>query len=278
MSFAPLISTQVLADILGTVTVLDASWHMPAAGRDPRREYEAEHIPGALFFDIDALSDQTSPLPHMLAPAETFAAAIGALGIGSGDRIVVYDTVGLFSAPRAWWTFRAMGHDNVAVLDGGLAKWKREGRPLESGPVTRAARAFDARLRPALVRDLADIKDNLKAAAARVVDARSPGRFSGRESEPRPGLRSGHIPGSANVPWTALVTGEGTLRPPDEITAAFEGAGVDLSAPIITTCGSGVSAAILALALETIGKTGTPVYDGSWSEWGARSDCEVATA
>lgn len=277
MSFGPLISTQALADALGAVTVLDASWHMPAAKRDPRREYVAEHIPGALFYDLDALSDPASPLPHMLAPAETFAAAIGALGVGSNDKIVVYDTVGLFSAPRAWWTFRAMGHDNIAVLDGGLPKWKREGRPLEGGQVARAPQAFRARLRPALVRSLAAIKDNLTTRAARVVDARSAGRFAGREAEPRPGLRSGHIPQSANVPWTAVVTAQGTLRAPAEIEAAFRDAGVDLSQPIITTCGSGVSAAILALALETVGKTGTPVYDGSWSEWGGRGDCEIAT-
>jgi len=279
MTFGPLVTTQWLAEAWndGDLTILDASWHMPAAQRNARDEYLGAHIPGALFYDLDALSDRTTSLPHMLAPAEVFSAAIGALGIGSSDRIVVYDTLGLFSAPRAWWTLRAMGHARVAVLDGGFPKWKNEGRPTEQGEVKRAPRTFDAAVHAALVRDLAQIQSNIAGAEAQLIDARSAARFEGREPEPRAGLRGGHIPGSRNVPFSRVVAPDGTLRPPRELAAIFKAAKVDLDRPVIATCGSGVTASVLALALETIDKKAVPVYDGSWSEWGARADTQINT-
>lgn len=279
MSFGPLVSASWLAGALGEpdLTVLDASWHMPAARRDAHAEYRAAHIPGALFYDLDGLSDRQSDLPHMLADPQTFAAAVGALGIGSDDRIVVYDAAGLFSAARAWWTFRAMGHPRVAVLDGGLPQWQRENHPVESGDVKRAPRTFKAHARPELVRSVDDIAANLAGGAATVIDARGAPRFRGETAEPRAGLRSGHIPASVNVPYASVLTDQGLLRAPDELRAIFGNAGVDPARPIVTSCGSGVTACILALALETMGKRDIPVYDGSWSEWGARTDLPIET-
>jgi len=258
------------------VRVVDGTWHMPQLGRDARAEFLAAHIPGAVFFDIDAIADHTTTLPHMLPGAEAFAAAVGALGLGSGDRIIVYDVRGVVSAARVWWTFRAFGHDAVAVLDGGLRKWRLEGRPVEAGEAQPAPRTFAARPRPELVRDLAAVRANLASRAEQVVDARSAGRFAGTEPEPRPGLLGGHIPGSLNLPYETLYRADGTLLAPDELRAAMRAAGVDLARPIVTSCGSGVTASVLALALHRLGRPDVAVYDGSWSEWGGRSDTPIA--
>ena len=271
MSLPPLVSTAWLAQNLSApdLVVLDGSWYLPAQNRSAKKDYEDGHIPGALFFDLDAMSDLTSALPHMLPPPDQFAANVGALGIGSGDRIVVYDGLGLFSAPRIWWMFRAMGHAAVAVLDGGIKRWKTEGRTLEPGRAMRPPKRFTATPRPALIRDRAQILAGLGAGGPQLVDARSAGRFAGREPEPRPGLAAGHIPGARNLPFGAVALADGTMRPPAEINALFESAGVDLTKPIATSCGSGVTACVLALALETAGVRDVPVYDGSWAEWGA---------
>lgn len=272
-----LVTTEWLAKHLGEadLRVVDGSWHMPQLGRDARAEHAAAHIPGAVFFDIDAIADRSSSLPHMLPDAEAFAAAVGALGIGRGDRVVVYDVRGVVSAARVWWTFRVFGHDAVAVLDGGLRKWRAEGRPVESGTPTPTARPFAARLRPELVRDLGAMRANLTSRSAQVLDARSAGRFAGTEPEPRAGLRGGHIPGSLSLPYETLYRANGTLKAPDELGAAFRAAGVDLGRPVVTTCGSGVTASVLALALYLVGRPDVAVYDGSWSEWGGRSDTPI---
>jgi thiosulfate/3-mercaptopyruvate sulfurtransferase len=273
----PVVTTEWLAKHLNEpdLRVLDGSWHMPHLKRDPRAEFEAAHIPGAAFFDIDAIADRTTSLPHMLPDAAAFGAAVGALGVGNADRIVVYDVRGVVSAARVWWTFRAFGHDTVAVLDGGLRKWQAEGRPLERGAAAPARRTFSARLRPELVRDLEAMRANIASRASQVLDARSAGRFAGTEPEPRAGLRGGHIPGSLNLPYETLYRPDGTLKPADELRAAVTAAGVDLSRPVVTTCGSGVTASVLALALYLIGRRDVAVYDGSWSEWGGRADTPV---
>ena len=271
------VSTDWLAKHLGErdLRVVDGTWHMPQLGRDARAEFVREHIPGAVFFDIDEVADHATPLPHMLPTADAFAEAVGALGIGSDDRVVVYDVRGVISAARVWWTFRAFGHDAVAVLDGGLRVWKTEGRPVASGEPSPTRRRFRAKLRPELVRDLAAIRANLSTRAEQIVDARSRGRFTGAEPEPRAGLRRGHIPDSLNVPYETLNRPDGTLLPPEALRAAFSGAGVDLGQPITTTCGSGVTACVLALALHLIGRSDVAVYDGSWTEWGGRADTSV---
>lgn len=251
------------------LVVLDGSWHLPTAKRDARAEYEAEHIPGAVFFDIDEISDETSPLPHMLPSTVKFASRMKKMGIGDGMRIVVYDSVGMFSAARVWWTFRVMGHEDVAVLNGGLPKWKAEGRPVtsESTP-PRSPRHFTPRLNASLVRDLDDMKRIVAGGAAQIADARGPGRFAGKEPEPRPGLRSGHMPGARNVPYGRVLNPDGTLKSPEDLAKVFTEAGIDPSKPVVTTCGSGVSAAVLSLALALIGQPDSGLYDGSWSEWG----------
>jgi len=275
----PVVTTEWLAGHLGAadLRVVDGTWHMPQAGRDARAEFEDAHIPGAVFFDIDAIADRTTSLPHMLPSAEAFAAAVGGLGIGSGDRVVVYDGRGVVSAARVWWTFRAFGHDAVAVLDGGLRTWRAEGRPVERGAAAPARRAFTARLRPELVRDVEGMRADVASRAVQVLDARSAGRFAGTEPEPRAGLRGGHIPGSLNLPYETLYQADGTLRPPDELRAAITAAGIDLGRPVVTSCGSGVTASVLALALYLVGRPDAAVYDGSWSEWGSRSDTPVET-
>ncbi len=251
------------------LVVLDGSWHLPTAGRDPRAEYLAEHIPGALFFDIDEISDETSSLPHMLPSTVKFASRMKKMGIGDGMRVVVYDSAGMFSAARVWWTFRVMGHEDVAVLNGGLPKWKAEGRPVSSEPPPgRSERHFTPRLNASLVRDLEDMKRIVENGSAQIADARGPGRFAGTEPEPRPGLRSGHIPGSRNVPYSRLLNPDGTLKPAPELHRLFSEAGIDPLKPVVTTCGSGVSAAVLSLALAIIGQPDSALYDGSWSEWG----------
>jgi thiosulfate/3-mercaptopyruvate sulfurtransferase len=273
-----LVGTDWLAARLGDadLRVVDATWYLPHLGRDARAEYLEAHLPGAVYFDIDAVKDTGNPLPHMLPSAEAFAQAVGALGIGEGDRVVVYGGRGAIASARVWWTFRVFGHDAVAVLDGGLAKWRAEGRLLESGPVTPPARRFTARLGSGLVRDLGAMRGNLASKAEQVLDARSHGRFVGTEPEPRPGLRSGRIPGSLNLPYDRLFRAEdNTLLPSDELRPMFDKAGVDLERPVTTTCGSGVSAAVLALALHRLGRPDVPVYDGSWTEWGGRADTPV---
>ena len=273
----PVVTTGWLAEHLGEsgLQVVDGSWHMPHLARDPRTEFVQVHIPGAVFFDIDAIADRRTDLPHMLPSAAEFAEAVGTLGIGSDDRIVVYDVRGVVSAARVWWTFRAFGHESVAVLDGGLPKWKAEGRPLESGSRTPAPRRFTAKPRPELVRDLERMRANVTSRREQVLDARSAGRFAGTEPEPRAGLRGGHIPGSLNLPYDRLYGADATLLPPPELRRALESAGVDLQRRIVTTCGSGITASVLALALDVVGHREVAVYDGSWAEWGGRPDTPV---
>jgi thiosulfate/3-mercaptopyruvate sulfurtransferase len=277
MTLAAVVSTAWLAENLGApdLRVVDGSWHMPQAKRDPGREYDEAHIPGAVFFDVDDIADHSTDLPHMLPSAEVFARAVGGLGIGDGDRVVVYDTRGVVSAARVWWTFRVFGHDAVAVLDGGLPKWRAEGRPVERGPVTPAARRFIARHRKELVRDVAQMKTNVSARGEQVLDARSRGRFAGTEPEPRAGLRGGHIPGSLNLPYDELYEKDGTLRAVPALRDALVKSGLDLAKPVVTTCGSGITASVLALALHQVGRPDVAVYDGSWTEWASRNDTPV---
>lgn len=259
------------------IRLLDASYHMADTGRDGRAEYDAGHLPGARFFDIDEIADQKSPLPHMLPPAEKFISRVRKMGIGDGHRVVIYDQTGLFSAARVWWMFRVFGHADVAVLDGGLPKWVAEGRPVDDEPVDPRERHFTGRRNAGMVRDVTQIAGSTKLRNEQVVDARSAGRFKGEEAEPRPGLRSGHIPGAVNVHYKSLLNEDQTMKTPDETRAIFKAAGVDLSQPLITSCGSGVTAAILTLALHRLGHTRNALYDGSWVEWGAYPDLSVET-
>lgn len=266
-----IVETQWLADHLDMpdLVIFDGSWHLPGSGRDAKAEYLAEHIPGALFFDIDDLVDETSPLPHMLPPTPKFASRMKKIGVGDGMRIVIYDTLGLFSAARVWWTFRAMGHQDVAVLNGGLKKWKAEGRPLEDGsPVPRTARHFTPLLNNELVCDLDEMRGYVESGRVQIVDARPKVRFEGSQPEPRPGLRAGHIPGSKNVPASTILNADGTLKDKDELGRIFRDAGIDPQKPVVASCGSGVTASMLALALGVLGQRNVPVYDGSWAEWG----------
>jgi thiosulfate/3-mercaptopyruvate sulfurtransferase len=259
------------------VKVLDASWHMPDTGRDAKAEYAAAHIPGAGFFDIEDISDTRSPLPHMAPPPEKFVSRMRKLGVGDGHRVVVYDQTGLLSAPRAWWMLRLFGHRDVVVLDGGLPKWLAEGRATEDvAPVARE-RHFTARRNAALVRDVTQMAMAAKLGAEQIVDARSAPRFRGEAPEPRAGLRSGHIPGAVNLPYGALLNPDSTLKDPDALRAAFVAAGVDLSKPVVSSCGSGITACVLDLALERIGHRRHAVYDGSWAEWGMYRDLKVET-
>ena len=275
----PLVSTEALAARLGagTASVVDATWFMPGDPRTGAEEYRKAHIPGAVFFDIDAIADRATTLPHMLPTPEAFAEAAGRLGLSRERFIAVYDAQGIFSAPRVWWTLRVMGFEQVAVLDGGLRKWLAEGRPVEAGEARPAPTVVTPMFDADLVRDIAAVR----AAAgdggdAQIVDARPGARFRGEAPEPRPGLKSGHMPGACSLPYADVVAADGTLRPPAELAQAVAAAGIDLARPVITTCGSGVSAAVLALALARLGCERTAVYDGSWAEWGGREDTPVA--
>jgi len=276
-----LVSTEWLDQHLDApdVVVVDASWHLPTAGRDGHAEYLQEHIPGALFFDIDDLSDTASSLPHMLPSPEKFASRMRKMGIGDGNRVIAYDTVGLFSAARAWWMFQVMGHSDVAILDGGLPKWKSEGGKLEDGPPRpQQERHFTARRQTMMIRDSSDVLAASTGKTAQILDARAAERFAGTAPEPRAGLRSGHIPGSSNLPYVDLLNDDGTLRDDAELRAAFEQSGINIAAPVITSCGSGVTAAVLSLGLTLIGARKHALYDGSWSEWGADENLPIETA
>ena len=273
-----LVGTAWLAEELGApdLRVVDGSWYLPTESRDAGAEHRARHIPGAVYFDIDAIADRSSPLPHMLPGPDQFANQVGSLGIGNGDRIVAYDGGTVYSAARVWWMFRVFGHENIALLDGGLPKWLSDGHPTEDGiPVPRPV-DFTADLNGALVRGLEDMLANLPSGREQVLDARAAGRFDGTEPEPRPGMRSGHIPGSSNLPYGRLFDADtGTLLPSETLLERFNASGIDLERPVVTTCGSGVSAALLAFGLHRLGSRDVAVYDGSWTEWGGRDDTPV---
>ncbi|MGJ8587714.1 MAG: 3-mercaptopyruvate sulfurtransferase [Yoonia sp.] len=257
--------------------IFDASWYLPDAGRDPKAEYAAGHILGARFFDIDDISDARSELPHMAPPVEKFMSRMRAMGVGDGHQVVVYDGMGVFSAARVWWLFRLMGQKNIAVLDGGLPKWLADGHTTTTAAPTIRDRHMTVKYEEFRSRDVTDVARAAKLGDHCIIDARAPGRFRGEQPEPREGMRSGHIPGSKNVYYQDLLNADGTMKPPAALRAVFEAAGVDLTKPAITTCGSGVTAAILSLALERVGKTDHALYDGSWSEWGMYADLPIAT-
>lgn len=274
-----LVSTQWLAAHLKDpdLRVLDASWYLPGSKRDPFAEYQAAHIPGARFFDLDDVSDHRSDLPHMVPPVEKFMSRMRAIGVGDGHQIVVYDGSGLFSAPRVWWLFKLMGQMDIAVLDGGFPKWQAEGHPVEDLPPILRDRHMMVRRQNQMVKDVTQVSAASKLGESEIVDARSPGRFYGKDPEPRPGLRAGHIPGSKNVFYKDLLKADDTMKSPDEMRQVFLEAGVDLDKPVITSCGSGVTAAILSLGLTRMGNTDHSLYDGSWTEWGMFPTLPIAT-
>lgn len=274
-----LVSTDWLAAHLKDpdLRILDASWYLPADNRDPHAEYKSEHIPGARFFDIDEISDARSELPHMVPPVEKFMSRMRAMGIGDGHQVVVYDGAGLFSAARVWWLFKLMGQKNIAVLDGGLPKWKADGNKTTDKSPNIRDRHMTVSRQNQMVRDVTQVARAAKLGDHTIIDARAAARFRGEAPEPREGLRAGHIPGSVNLPFATLLNDDGTMKPPNTLRTLFNDAGADLTKPVITTCGSGVTAAVLALALERIGKTDHSIYDGSWSEWGMYDDLPLAT-
>lgn len=279
MARDPLVTTQWLADHLNDprVKVLDASFKMPGVLPLPKDDYLASHIPGAVYFDVDAVSDHSNSLPHMFPSAEQFGRDVGGLGISNSDTVVLYDSGGWVAAPRAWWMFLSFGHEDVKILNGGLKKWTAEGRAVESGNITPKPATFKATFDVKRVRTMQQMVANVQSQAEQVIDARAADRFEGRVPEPRPGLRPGHIPGSRNLPYGHLIAADGTMKPLDDMRAAFTGIGVDLAKPIATSCGSGVSAAVLTLALYRLGIENPALYDGSWSEWGVMNGPEIAT-
>ncbi len=272
-----IVETDWLADNLDKVKILDGSWYLPAQNRDPVAEYNAGHIPGAMFFDIDAIADPNSDLPHMLPSAADFGKAVSEMGITNADRIVVYDGMGMQSAARVWWEFRAFRHYDVAVLNGGLPKWKAENRPVEATTPTPERASFGAKLDNGAVRTVEQLIANVDTRAEQVLDVRSAGRYDGSEADPRPGLRAGHIPGAKNLVYTAIMNEDRTFKDADAIKAALTGAGIDLGGPVVTSCGSGITASVMALGLHLIGHDDWAVYDGSWTEWGGRKDTPIET-
>ena len=275
-----LVDTDWLAEKLDdpSVRIIDASWHLAAAGRSGAEEYAATHIPGAVFWDIDAIADPDSSLPHMMPDEATFEAHMNILGVSNDQHVVVYDNVSMMTAPRVWWTLRAFGHARVSLLNGGQVKWQAEGRSLTADASPVPDTSFNAAFAPAMMRSIDDVRANLDSTAAQVLDARSAGRFVGADPEPRPECRSGHIPGSLNLPFNRLIDPDSaTVRPQNELAAHLAEAGIDPDQPVITTCGSGVTACVLALAMHLTGKDDVAVYDGSWTEWGGRTDTPVET-
>lgn len=275
----PLVSCAWLAERLDApdIRILDATLFLPTEKRDAKALYEERRIPGAIFFDIEEISDSDNPLPHMLPAPEKFASRMKKLGVGDGARVVVYDNKGLFSAARVWWHFRVMGHDDVVVLDGGFPAWEAGGYPIETGaPQSRMERHFTPRVRSDLVRDIADVRSAIETKRTQILDARPKERFEGTAAEPRAGMRSGHMPGATNVPLAALLQ-NGVMRSREELAQVFAERGVATDAPIVCSCGSGVTAAVIALAIARLGRWDAPIYDGSWSEWGSREDTPVVT-
>ncbi len=265
-----LVSTEWLSQHMSApdIRIVDASWYMPAEGREPKAEFEKCHIPNAVFFDIDEIADTDNPLPHMIPSPEKFSSRMRKLGLGDGNRIVVYDGSGIRSAARAWWMIRLFGHNDVAILDGGLPKWQAEDRPISDFPGRPGEKHFSSRVNSLMVRDKEQVRRNVETAKEQVLDARSRGRFEGSEAEPRSGLRSGRIPSSLNLPFNQLLNDNGTLVSADQLVTLFEEAGIDRSKPVVTSCGSGITACVLAFGLHMIGHREVAVYDGSWTEWG----------
>jgi thiosulfate/3-mercaptopyruvate sulfurtransferase len=283
MSYArpdALVSTEWLADHLEApdIRIVDGSFYLPAQKRNPRAEYDSQHIPGAVFFDIDEIADTTSSLPHMLPSPEKFSARVRKLGLGDGNKLVIYDTTPMTGAARVWWMFRAMGHKDVAILDGGLPKWMAEGRPVTDDPPLPRNRHFTARLDNTLVRSLDDVKELIQSKREQIVDARAAARFRGEAPEPRAGLRSGHMPGAFNLPYNDLIDPKtGTMLPSEQIADRIAGSGIDPTKKVTASCGSGVTACVVALGLYLIGAPHAAVYDGSWTEWGGRDDTPIVT-